>query len=430
MVAMKKIGFLAALCLACGMMACSSDDEPAQDNAQEVAGSTTQEPVLTDSVFKLNAAQQARILPLNEFSMKLFREQSASQGSTVISPLSVAFVLGMINDGAEGTTREEILAALGFGNDDAETVNGLMKKLIEGAPAVDKKVTVALANNVTVRNDYQLQDTYAKTMKEYYEASVYSLDFTKPEALQTINGWCNEKTNGLIPKIIDELGDDLMLCLLNAIYFKGEWGDKFDKSQTYGEVFTSASGAESVKMIEMMHKTAKAEYAKENGMKALRLPFGDGRYAMTFLLPDKADGLADLKAKLTGTTLQGLTMKEQEVEMILPVFATEVEMNLIPLLQKQGLNRMFTPEAELPNIALRANGDKAQLMVMLMKQKTRLGVNEEGSEGAAVTIAEVYASEAPDDGQKLKFYANHPFVYAITEQATGAVFFIGQFCGN
>lgn len=426
---MKRFGFVVALCLAIGMVACNSDDDATEQsgNAGEQPTASEKEEV-NDSAFCLNAAQQTRIAPLNEFSVRLFRELGSSQQSTVISPLSVAFVMGMVNNGAANTTRQEILSALEFGVDDTAAANELMRKMIDGAPTADPSVKVAIANNLTVNSQYQLNTAFEQTANTYYDASVYSLDFSQPEALQTINRWCNEKTNGLIPRIIDQLDPQMVLCLLNAIYFKGEWANKFDKANTYGEAFLMADGDHS---IQMMHKVDKAMYAEQEGVKALRLPFGNGRYSMTFLLPAEVDGLESMKAKLTGKTLQELAFAEQEVEMMLPVFATEVNTDLIPLLSKLGVSRLFTHDAELTDIAKR-DGNDVNLYVQMMKQKTRLGVNEEGSLGAAVTIAGMYETEGPDheDGKQKRFYANHPFVYVVSEQATGAIFFIGQFCGE
>ena len=427
---MKPQRLFMILAIAGGMAACSNSDDVTDENNLNVQ-SPNQNPggeTLSDSAFRLNTAQMERVAPLNEFSVKLFRQLSSGQVSTVVSPLSVAFVLGMINDGAQNQTQQEILTALGFGSDNAKTVDELMKKFIEGAPKADPKVTVALANNVTLNKDYHLNPTYVQVMKEYYEASTYSLDFSKPEALQTINGWCNEKTRGLIPSIIAELRPNAVAYLLNAIYFKGEWKYKFDKNMSYGEGFQTTDG---FKDIVMMHKTAKALYAEKEGLKALRLPIGDGRYSMTFLLPSTVDGLDNMKTQLTGKSIQSLAFTEQEVEMALPVFTTQADIDLIPLMQALGVKRMFSHDAELWGIA-QQDGKNASLFVSLMKQKTRLGVDEQGTEGAAVTIAELLeTSDLPDEQPKTTtFYATHPFVYAITEQATGALFFMGQFCGE
>ena len=153
---------------------------------------------------------------------------------------------------------------------------------------------------------------------------------------------------------------------------------------------------------------------------------------MTFLLSERVGGLDALKSQLSGKTVQELKFTEQEVEMALPVFATEADTDLIPLLKELGVSKMFSLDAELKGIAQYQNGKDTPLYVSVMKQKTRLGVDEEGCEGAAVTKAELMeTSNIPDDQPHPKtFLATHPFVYAVTEQATGAVVFMGQFCGE
>ena len=427
---MKTIGFLLVGLAITAMLACSNDDN-SSETIQNGESGTGQE-ASGDNVFLLTAEQEAKVASLNDFSFNLFRTVSNENVSTVVSPLSVAFVLGMIGEGAEGATQQEITNVLGFGTSDyaARDVSEMMKKLINGAPRVDDSVKVALANALMVNQLYRIQNSYQQTLSSYYDASVYSLDFSKPAALQTINSWCNQKTNGMISNIIDELDPETVLCLLNAIYFKGRWADPFDKNRSTGGVFFNGK---SYNDQAVMSKQAVADYAETADLQALRLPFGNGKYAMTFLLPKQQNGLSSLVASLAGKTLLQLPFSKEEVVMMLPIFKTDVNFLLNSYLKDIGVKRVFEKGDEVLKIAEK-DGNSVPLYVSLMIQKTQLGVDEEGSEGAAVTIAEMNLFDGPDDSKEeqsiKKFIATHPFVYLISELSSGTVFFVGQFCGQ
>ena len=170
---------------------------------------------------QLSAEQKQMRDNNNEFAWRLFQTMQEQKGevSTVLSPISVTYMLGMLNAGAAGTTRDEITATLGFGSDPT-AVNEFCKKMIEGAPNVDPAATVKIANciNVNSAKGLSLLKQYVNDMKNYYSAQVEDLDFTKSSTLEKINKWCSKNTDGMIPSILDELNPNAAMCLLNAIY--------------------------------------------------------------------------------------------------------------------------------------------------------------------------------------------------------------------
>lgn len=157
---LKKFTWLLAGLLLVG---CSSDDDK---NAADESGKTVDE-TKVESVLGLTEEQQAMVAPLNDFSVKLFQQLSATADShsAVMSPLSTAFVLGMLNEGATGQTGSEISAALGLQGKDKESVNRLFAQYIAAIPSVDEQTTVAFANNVTVNQRYSLKDSYKKAVE-------------------------------------------------------------------------------------------------------------------------------------------------------------------------------------------------------------------------------------------------------------------------
>ena len=230
--------------------------------------------------------------------------------------LSTAFLLGMLDEGAEGETQAEIARTLGLGNASREEVNELMAALLGYTGTADGQVSVAYANNVTLNTkyNYQLSETFSNAMKTYYDASVVSADFSKPEALKTVNEWSREHSKGLIPSIIDELDESVVMCLLNAVYFKGAWTHPFDKSNTSASPFKKGDGLWTE--IKMMNDKTTASYYEESGFQALNLPVGDGTYSMTLLLPAKGKTVAAMLSDMSANALQQLNFEEHEVDIV------------------------------------------------------------------------------------------------------------------
>lgn len=414
---MKKL-LLSLMCIA-GMAlsftACSNNDN--DDNVETAQDGTT-----------LTTRQLAQVPVLNSFALKLARQMAVEDKSFVVSPLSVAFVLGMLNEGAEGDTQAEIARTLGLGNASREEVNALMAALKDYTQQADLSVTMAYASNVTLnsKKGYQLTGTYSEAMTKYYDASTMSYDFSKPEAVTAINSWSREHSRGLIPEIIDRLDENDVMCLLNAIYFKGGWAKPFNKNETHGGGF-KAHGER--KEIAMMSKKAVTGYYEEQNFKALRLAIGDGSYSMTLLLPDKNSTVEQLLSNLDNDQLLLSEMTEGEVDMLIPVFKTQAETDLKEQLRKLGIQRIF--DRSNSQLTRMVTGTVNPLYVSLMKQKAQLGVNEEGTEGSAVTLAEMRQTEIIGQEQPPHtFYASRPFAYYISEKNSGAILFMGVFAGE
>lgn len=377
----------------------------------------------------LSAQQKAQVPVLNDFALNLTRQMAAENKSFVVSPLSTAFLLGMLDEGAEGETQAEIARTLGLGNASREEVNELMAALLGYTGTADGQVSVAYANNVTLNTkyNYQLSETFSNAMKTYYDASVVSADFSKPEALKTVNEWSREHSKGLIPSIIDELDESVVMCLLNAVYFKGAWTHPFDKSNTSGSPFKKGDGLWTE--IKMMNDKTTASYYEESGFQALNLPVGDGTYSMTLLLPAKGKTVGAMLSDMSANALQQMNFEEHEVDMTIPIFKTESNTDLISLLSRMGIEKVFDiNSSQLTRMVTNAENP---LYVALMKQKTQLGINEEGTEGSAVTLAELYDGSAGTGTERptYTFYANHPFAYFISDKGSGAILFMGVFAG-
>ena len=366
----------------------------------------------------------------NDFACNLFRtinkNRKLSDGSIVVSPISVSYVLGMLNEGASGKTRQQITDVLEL-NGSVQQINEYFKTMINKVSRADSNVTVQLANCIDVNSamGISLIPQYKADMQQYYDAQIDALDFTQRSSLDKINNWCNKHTGGMIPTAVDRLDPDAVLYLLNAIYFKAKWTEKFNPEDTRIMNFTTQNGT--VVKHNMMHRQTRTLYGKNKICQMLYLPYGNKDFGMYVLLPVKGKTTADIIQGLSARELEQQLngMKDENVDILMPRFYTSSETTLNHVLSAMGMPLVFTSRAELPNMA---QGEK-DLYVSLIDQKTIIEVNEKGTEGTARTLMRVLKDG--DEPPKIEnFHATHPFVYLIIEKRSGAIFFMGTYCGE
>lgn len=413
------------------------EEQPKPDNPKEDEPETPEpeDSMVVDMLpqtraIQLTEEQREFAKKNNDFTFNLYRAVNDAQQerkSIVTSPLSVTYVMGMLNDGAAGKTEEEITSVLGFGAGDKSAVNAYCQALIQQAPLADPSVTLQIANIVAADEDVVLEDTYKQNMSDYYEADVASLDFSEPASLDYLNGWCNEKTEGMIPKIIDQLSPEAKLVLMNAICFKATWTEKFDEQDTKEETFTKADGTAAT--VPMMYRNALIQYGANDVFSSVCLPFGSGdKYRMYVLLPSEGKSVDDVVNVLTNDFWEkNRPSGNAVVDLKLPRFKTNSDIKLNDLISQLGAPSMFDSEkADFAGISK----NYKDLYVSLLKQKAAIEVSEEGTKASAVTVAMIDTTSGPMDYKKATFHADRPFVYLIQEWDTRAVFFIGTYEGD
>ncbi len=432
---MKQTKFLIAALLLGSMLGACSSSESIEEAGEPKYVNMYQEvkPV------RLTAEQTVFANDNNGFTLNFFQSLNGKMKnrSIVCSPLSITYVLSMVNDGATGTTEQELEQTLGFHKGGIQAVNDYCKNLIDNLPHVDEKVQLNIANAIFVNDKYQLKKQFQQDMANYYDAKAEALDFSSPSTLDRINGWCDEKTRGMIPTILERVDPRTVSYLLNAIYFKAEWASMFEKNETREEVFTTPDGET---RVPLMHQNVYMNYLRNDIYAAVSIPYGNGQWMMTVMLPEEGkttdDVVSSLAASGWSTDFMKNPLREARryaVDLKLPRFETAFDTDdaggLIELLKGMGIRRAFEGNsAEIPNMC--ENGD---LYISMMKQKAKIKVNEEGSEAAAVTIAGLNFLSAVADTQeppKATFHANRPFVYLIHEQSSGVILFVGKFMGK
>ena len=437
---MKNLFLIAAVVLSCVMTSCSSSDETAGDPDEPkrlVYMIADPQPI------QLTEAQRVFANDNNQFTLnflKTVNEVDNTGKSFIYSPLSITYVLGMVNDAATGQTEKELEQTLGFHEGGIKAVNDYCKKLIDGLPKVDESVKLNIANAIFLNKHYTLKEQFQKDMNDYYDAKAEALDFSSPQTLEHINGWCNDKTKGMIPKILDEVNPYMVSYLLNAIYFKADWASKFDPKNTKEETFTTEKGSTT---LPMMHQNVLISYLKTNTYSAVILPYGSGLWNMSVMLPEEGATIDDLIKEVAQSSVVnnrgwcetgGNFFRGYEVDLKLPRFETasdtdelDVKNGLVGLMQKMGIKLAFDSDfAEIPNMC-----DDRNLYISMMRQKAKIKVNEEGSEAAAVTVAgmDLTTAVGPQEYPKATFHANRPFVYVISEASSGVILFVGKFTG-
>ena len=420
------------------VLSCSSSSATEEENLGESKKIVNM--LAEPQPIQLTAEQKVFANDNNQFTLnflKTVNEVDQSGKSFIYSPLSITYVLGMVNDAAIGDTEKELEQTLGFHKGGIKAVNDYCKKLIDGLPKADNKVTLDIANAIFLNKDYALKQQFQQDMQNYYDAKAEALDFSSPQTLEHINGWCNDKTKGMIPKILDEVNPDMVSYLLNAIYFKADWASKFDPKNTKEETFTTEKGSTT---LPMMHQYVLISYLKTNTYSAVILPYGNSLWNMTVMLPEEGATIDDLIKQVTLSRLPnnpgwmcgtgGYFYQGYEVDLKLPRFETASdtdELGLVELMKKMGIKQAFDSDfAEIPNMC-----EDRNLYISMMRQKAKIKVNEEGSEAAAVTVAGVNATTAvsPQEYPKATFHANRPFVYVISEASSGVILFVGKFTG-
>lgn len=423
---MKKVTMtLAMMAMMMGLASCGTikNADNSKKNQQDDLVASREDGLMDDNYLILSDAQRDIIENNNAFALNLFSQMKGFD-SKVVSPMSVSYLMGMLANGADGQTRQEIMKAIGCEKVSLRDLNEFYQMLIARANHFDKATTINIADYIALNCHYQLKDGFASTMQNYYKAGVESLDFSKASTLKRINRWCSDHTDGMIPKIIEQVDADAVSYIMNAIYFNGTWTDKFDTRQTKLENFQSYT--RDIKKTQMMHRNGKYQYMDNADFAAVNLPYGNGSYSMTVILPNRGKSIDEVMAGLDAKKVSelGRSMDECVVDLKLPRFTISQETSLNDIISKLGAPTMFTSGADFSNFA------SGNLSISKMLQKAKIEVSEEGTKASAVTMAMVAMTALRPEPRKVEFHANRPFIYMITEQSTGAILFMGQYTGS
>jgi len=360
----------------------------------------------------------------SRFSLKLYdqiRKRDTSK-NTFVSPTSIMLALAMTYNGSNGTTREAMARALEIDGMSLEDANQAFADLKSMLAPTDPKIQLKIANLLWARKGFTMKPAFLERNKQYFGAEIASLDFGDPAAAQTINSWVSKATEGKIEKIVNQIGSDDVLFLINAIYFKGRWQFEFDKQKTKPDVFKVAGGAQ--KELPMMSQSGSYFYNEGKDFQSVALPYGKGGVSMYVFLPNEQTGLDQFEKSLTpenwDTWMRSFGARSGIV--MLPRFKVEWEQNLNETLKSLGMAEAFDERADFSQIAEPVAGNKIFISEVL--HKSWCEVNEEDTVAAAATSVRMGVTSAPPPPFVMK--VDRPFFFAIRDNKTGFVLFMGS----
>jgi serpin B len=395
-------------------------------SCQQNDDETVDPAVLQDPItINLSETEVKMTVEGNAFAAKLFSTIYENDENIVISPLSLNMALAMVWNGAKNETKQAIQQAMGMGNYPQSDVNKYFKKLREALLKTDTTTKLAIANSIWQRENFSVKQDFYDVNKNYYNAEVRELNFSAPDAPDIINQWCSDNTNGLIKDMIETISPDIVMYLINALYFKGEWANEhgFVASATSDKPFYKTPGQQvSVKMMSQNNDLA---YYSDDYVASTALPYGNGAFNMVFILPHENVTFDDMLKQLEKPDSWNRYLNPSgvyDVDLYVPKFKIEYEKTLNEALTKLGMGIAFTGLADFSDIS------NAGLQISEVKQKATIEVNEEGSEAAAVTTISILETAAisPSVPQPVIFRADRPFLFAIKENSTGTVLFMGK----
>lgn len=366
----------------------------------------------------LTAEEKEKVLTDNKFAFKLLKETVAADDADkniMISPFSVSVALSMTSNGANGSTLEAIRKSLGSEGLSEDAVNSYYSKVVKDLPLLDPTTNINIANSIWYKQGFTPLPTFLKTNEDSFNARSEALNFSDPAAKDKINGWVNSQTKGKIPTIIDNIPSDMVMYLINAVYFKGSWKYTFDKSKTATGSFKLNNGQTVPKMF--MSGKIKLNAAITPTANAYELLYGNGKYSMVIVLPAATTTLNDYIASMTDEKWLALSeaMQERELPIKIPKFKFSYEKELKTPLTNMGMGLAFSGQADFTRI-----NSAGGLLISEVKHKTFIDVNEEGTEAAAVTSVGIELTSAP-----MEYLVNRPFLFAIREVNSGLILFTG-----
>jgi serpin B len=367
----------------------------------------------------LTSAERNVLAASNAFSFDLWRTiNTSSQNANVfVSPLSVSLALGMTMNGAAGSTYDEMRSALRFGGASLGSIDSGCKSLIALLTSLDSATTMQIANAVFYRRDFAFNQSFMNDVAMNFDAQVSAENFAdQAGTLSAVNGWVNTATHGRIPKVMDQYDPNMVMFLLDAIYFKSSWRARFDSTLTISAPFHGASGDQTARL---MHRHASIPYAQTSTYQAVDLAYGDSAFTMTVILPNPGTSVDAVAASFTPDAWQSLasSFHARDVDLYLPKFTMSWKRGLIPDMEALGMRAAFSDVADFSRMA------SAPLEISLLQQNSFVTVDETGTEAAAVTTVGVVATAMP---VPTVVRVDRPFIFVIRERLSGTILFMGK----
>ena len=405
----KLIALLLVFAMALGMTACSQVS--ANDLMKDVPAKAVD--VLPD--MDAGAAAAA------DFGVRLFKTSMEEGENTLISPLSVLYALAMTTNGADGETLAQMEQVLGM---DVDNLNSYMLAYLDLLPET-KDYKMSLANSIWFKDDpnFAVEQSFLQTNADYYGAGAYKAAFDEGTR-NDINNWVKEHTDGMIPEIIDEIPDEAIMYLVNALAFDAKWADEYEEHQIREGRFTMEDGTR--QEVDMMH-SEEYTYLEDDLATGFIKYYKDRKYAFVAMLPNEGVTVSQYVDSLTGEHLRELLNNPQDLTVFasIPKFETEYDIEMSEVLQEMGMTDAFDWHvADFSRLGT-YNVDGMNICINRVLHKTFISVSEQGTRAGAATAVEMVAEGAMEIVEFKEVVLDRPFVYMLIDCETNLPFFIG-----
>ena len=370
---------------------------------------------------ELNATELSLSESSNDFSFDIFNRILSSKGENkniMISPLSISYALSMTLNGAGGETRTAMMEALRTSGLSMDEINNSYLKLTEKITNIDKRIVLDIANSVWVEDRLNVKQEFIDALVEYFKAEGKQFNINDPDIVDEVNSWISDHTNGKIDDMIEEIPADVVMMLINAIYFNGKWKYKFDESETSLKPFY-LNGDQSVD-VNMMVNESTYKVAFDEKLTYIELPYGQGNFVMDVILPATGYTAGNILDELTADNFNNWASNAYDltVNLHMPRFKYEYKIELKEVLSAMGMSIAFGGNADFSNIS-----DQG-LFISKVLHQTFIDNKEEGTEAAAATVVMIELTSAgPHDPVTIKL--DRPFYYIIRESTTNTIIFMG-----
>ena len=405
----KLIALLLVFAMALGMTACSQVS--ANDLMKDVPAKAVD--VLPD--MDAGAAAAA------DFGVRLFKTSMEEGKNTLISPLSVLYALAMTANGADGETLTQMEKVLGM---DVDNLNSYMLAYLDLLPE-SQDYKMSLANSIWFKDDpnFAVEQSFLQTNADYYGAGAYKAAFDEGTR-NDINNWVKEHTDGMIPEIIDEIPDEAIMYLVNALAFDAKWADEYEEHQIREGRFTMEDGIR--QDVDMMH-SEEHTYLEDDMATGFIKYYKDRKYAFVAMLPNEGVSVSQYVDSLTGEHLRELLNNPQDLTVFasIPKFETEYDIEMSEVLQEMGMTDAFDWRvADFSRLGT-YNVDGMNICISRVLHKTFISVSERGTRAGAATAVEMVAEGAMEIVEFKEVVLDRPFVYMLIDCETNLPFFIG-----
>ncbi len=412
---MKIKNFLIAFAAIIAVMltACSSD-EPGPVQEEEIPG-----PAFTD--LNLSEAEGRANAGLEAFNIQFFQAAvAANPGENIaVSPLGASMMLSLVANIVDNDLRGQILTSLGC--NDLSAINTLNRRYMDVLPTIDPSVTMAIANGCWYSENYTISPEFDRLLSESYDGESRSGDFTgnAQGVTEDINAWVNDRTGGMIPRIITDARElhQLLYVLISASYINGAWSVPFDPEDTKTEVFHGEHGDSNVDMMRIMHELQIYNdggiYGHKSNWESVKIFLGDGKYSVTFVLPHQGFTIDDIIAE--GKFCSSFDPSGLSINFYLPRMDFKGDkLRLNPVFAEMGVTGLdelrptsiFTETVQTKNY---------------ISQQSAVRFFEEGAEASSVTITG--GASGSHVIPNIRF--DQPFLFMINETSTGAAILWG-----